>query len=68
MNRPVPSIPVTSAFDAENAMETELDVATAAHVACARAILAEADHHDAALLDEARDFLARVAAQGDNGQ
>jgi len=49
-------------------METELDVATATHVARARAILAEADQHDATLLNEARDFLARVAEQGDNVQ
>jgi predicted membrane metal-binding protein len=68
VNRPVPSIPVPSAFDSENAMETELNVATATHVARARAILAEADQHDATLLNEARDFLARVAEQGDNVQ
>ena len=68
VNRPVPSIPVPSAFDSENAMETELNVATATHVARARAILAEADQHDATLLNEARDFLARVAEQGDHGQ
>jgi hypothetical protein len=57
-----------SAFTDTDAMETENEAAIATHVACARAILAEASAQDPQLVQFARDFLADVAGTGDSEQ